>query len=359
MTLKKAPKVIRTGIVKDEIYLAHRPARRHPESHRRLDTIYQMLDSPEMKGYFAEMNCRRARREELLWVHAPEHIARIAASAGQRPRALTADTFTSAHSYQAARMAAGGLFEAIAGVVDGVVDNAFVLARPPGHHAEKSRAMGFCLFNNVALGAAFARKILGLKRVLIVDWDVHHGNGVQHIFEQDPSVFYFSIHQYPLFPGTGIYTETGRSRGEGYTVNIPLSRGYGDGEYLLLFDKILWPVALAFRPELILVSAGFDTHRQDPIGGMRMTADGFAALTRSLMELAETCCHRRLVMTLEGGYHLNALKNSVQAVLREMSHQTHTCLSEIMARANLKKTARAILRCVKVHGRHWKNLKSS
>ena len=256
-------------------------------------------------------------------------------------------------------MAAGGLFEAITGVVDGIVDNAFVLARPPGHHAEKSRAMGFCLFNNVALGAAFARKALGLKRVLIVDWDVHHGNGVQHIFEQDPSVFYFSIHQYPLFPGTGVFTETGRGPGEGYTINIPLSRGYGDGEYLLFFDKILWPVAQMFKPELILVSAGFDTHRKDPIGGMRMTANGFAALTRSLMELAETCCHGRLVMTLEGGYHLEALKQSVKAVLREMADQTYTSPTGVLAGANIKKAGPAIFRSIKVHGIYWENLKSS
>jgi len=350
---------IRTGIVKDEIYLAHRPVQGHPESHRRLDAVYQMLDNPEMRTQFVEIKSRPARREELLWAHGPEHIERIAATAGQPRQALTADTFTSADSYHAARMAAGGLFEAITGVVNGIVDNAFVLSRPPGHHAEKSRAMGFCLFNNVALGAAFARKVLGLKRVLIVDWDVHHGNGVQHIFEKDPSVFYFSIHQYPLFPGTGVFTETGRGPGEGYTVNIPLSRGYGDGEYLLLFDKVLWPVAQMFRPELILVSAGFDTHRKDPIGGMRMTANGFAALTRSLMELAETCCHGRLVMTLEGGYHLEALKQSVKAVLREMADQTHTSPAGVMARANLKKAAPAILRSIKVHGIYWENLKSS
>jgi len=352
-------KQICTGIVKDEIYLAHRPVRGHPESHRRLDAIYQMLDTPEMRTQFVEIDSRPAKQEELLWVHAPEHIERIAATAGKHRLALTADTHTSADSYHAARMAAGGLFEAIARVVEGDVDNAFVLARPPGHHAEKSRAMGFCLFNNVALGAAFARKVLGLKRVLIVDWDVHHGNGVQHIFEQDPSVFYFSIHQYPLFPGTGVFTETGRGRGEGHTVNIPLSRGYGDSEYLLLFDKILWPVARMFKPELILVSAGFDTHRKDPVGGMRMTADGFAALTRSLMELAEECCQRRLVMTLEGGYHLKALKKSVRAVLREMSHQTHTNTTGIMAHADLKKAARAILRSKRVHGMYWDSLNSS
>ncbi len=160
-----------------------------------------------------------------------------------------------------------------------------------------------------------------------------------------------------LFPGTGVFTETGRGRGEGHTVNIPLSRGYGDGEYLLLFDKILWPVAKMFKPELILVSAGFDTHRKDPVGGMRMTADGFAALTRSLMELAETCCHGRLVMTLEGGYHLKALKKSVRAVLREMSHQTHTSPTGLMACADLKKAAPAILRSIKVHGMYWNDLK--
>ena len=347
-----------TGIVKDDIYLAHRPARGHPESHRRLDAIYQMLAASELQAELVDIASRLARRDELLFVHTPELVDAIAATAGRDQLALTSDTHTSADSYDAARMAAGGLFEAIRQVVEGPLENAFVLARPPGHHAERSRAMGFCLFNNVALGAAFARNVLGLKRILIVDWDVHHGNGVQHIFEQDPSILYFSIHQYPLFPGTGVFTETGRGRGEGHTINIPLSRGFGDAEYLLLFKEILWPVALAFEPDLILVSAGFDAHHQDPVGGMRMTAGGFAALTRSLMDLAAICCRRRLVMTLEGGYHLKALKKSVRAVLRELTGQSCTGLEALLGHANLKKTAPAILRSQKVHGIYWKRLKA-
>lgn len=348
---------ITTGIVKDDIYLAHRPAPGHPESHRRLNAIYEMLNTHRNQGEFIHMASRLARREELLLVHTPEHLERIAATSGRQGLALTADTHTSADSYQAARMAAGGLFEAIDQVVKGTIANAFVLARPPGHHAERSRAMGYCLFNNIALGAAYARKILGLERVLIVDWDVHHGNGVQHIFEQDPSVLYFSVHQYPLFPGTGVYTETGRGPGEGYTINIPLSRGYGDGEYLLLFEHILWPVALAFKPDLILVSAGFDTHHKDPIGGMRMTQVGFAALTQNLMSIAETCCERRLVMTLEGGYHLKALKYSVQAVLEEMSGRTQTDMDVIRAGADFKKINSVIRRCKQVHDTYWPSLK--
>jgi acetoin utilization deacetylase AcuC-like enzyme len=242
-------------------------------------------------------------------------------------------------------------------VMAGKVRNAFVPVRPPGHHAEVGRAMGFCLFNNVALGAEYARAMKGVQRVLIVDWDLHHGNGIQHIFEEDPTVLYISAHQYPLFPGTGHYLETGRGRGEGYTVNLPLGKGWGDGDYAALFRQVVAPLARNFKPDFILAAAGFDIHRLDPAGGrMRVTELGFAALTRILMDIARDCCQDRLVLVLEGGYHHHALAESVGAVLRELSGQTHTDAEALAAGAHKRRVRSVVKRCIHVHGKVWPDL---
>ncbi len=347
------------GIVRDDLFLRHMPAEGHPENPERLKAIYAMLDRPDMAGRFTHIPPRPATREEILLVHADRHLKKIRATAGKESCALTRDTLTSAHSCEAALQATGGLLEAVSMVADSSLASAFALTRPPGHHAERSRAMGYCLFNNVALAAMFARRRLGLGRVLIVDWDLHHGNGTQHLFENDDSVLYFSIHQRSLFPGTGLFTETGRGRGEGYTVNIPLPGGYGDGEYAALFEKLLRPVAVAFSPDIILVSAGFDTHHEDPVGGMVMTADGYAALTRSLMNLAQTCCNGRLVFTLEGGYNRAALAASVKAVLRELADLTRHDPEETMSGALRKRVTYAVHRVTHVHRRLWSTLGES
>jgi acetoin utilization deacetylase AcuC-like enzyme len=190
----------------------------------------------------------------------------------------------------------------------------------------------------------------------LIDWDVHHGNGTQHVFEQDSSVLFFSIHQYPHFPGTGLFTETGRGTGEGYTANIPLPKGYGDGEYVYLLEHLLRPMALEFKPDLIIVSAGFDTHLQDTMGGMRMSAAGFGAITRVVMDIAETCCAGKLVLTLEGGYHLAALKESIQAVLLELTNKTITDTQKIAAQADKKKIGYVLKRFLPVQRQFWQNL---
>ncbi|MDM8525150.1 histone deacetylase [Desulfococcaceae bacterium HSG8] len=346
----------KTGIVRDIRYLDHVTGDGHPENHRRLEAVYAMLDGPDMMGRFTEIVPRAASEEEILLVHSPDYLKKIAATAGQEHRALTPDTHISPDSYETARLAVGGLSQAISEVVSGKIENAFVLVRPPGHHAEQSRAMGFCLFNNVAAGAMFAREILGISRVLIVDWDVHHGNGTQHAFEHDPTILFFSMHQYPHFPGTGLFTETGRGKGEGFTLNLPLPKGYGDAEYVALFENLLRPVAMEFEPELILVSAGFDTHKADPMGGMRMTPAGFAGLTRSLMQIADICCGGKLVFSLEGGYNTAALSDSLKAVLHELSGQTCCHVSDMAARAARGKTKYAIKRCTHVHRHFWKSL---
>jgi len=346
----------KTGIVQDKRYLNHLTGEGHPESHKRLEAIYTMLDEPDMDGCFASIDPRHAEREELLLLHSPEYIDKIATTAGKDGSSLTPDTHTSSGSYEAAILAAGGLFEAISRVVSGELANAFALVRPPGHHAERSRGMGYCLFNNVALGAMFAREFLGLKRILIVDFDVHHGNGTQHFFEQDPSVLFFSTHQYPHFPGTGSFTETGLGRGEGYTVNVPLGKGYGDGEFIAIFEKLLRPVALEFEPELIIVSAGFDIHKSDPMGKMKITTKGFAGLTRSIMETANICCSGKLVLSLEGGYHLKTIGKCVKGVLNELAGHTICSIPELTTRSGRKKFDYAFKRCKHVHKQFWKNL---
>ncbi len=347
-----------TGIVMDKRFLSHCPAEGHPENHRRLEVIYQGLANLKTESPLVYVKPRQATSKEITWIHHPRYERNIAATSGQPEVHLTPDTHTSAGSYTAALLAAGGMFEALTQIKAGTIQNALVLARPPGHHAEQSRAMGYCLFNTVALGAKFAQNELGLKRVLIVDWDVHHGNGTQHAFETDSSVLFFSLHQFPMFPGTGIFTETGHGKGEGYTINIPLPKGYGDGEYLALFESILKPITMTFKPDVILVSAGFDTHRSDPIGGMQMTADGFAGMTRILMDLADRCCAGRMALCLEGGYHLKALQKSIERVILELTGTTRSVIDEMIARADPAKVDYAIKRCTHVHQNYWSCLKS-
>jgi acetoin utilization deacetylase AcuC-like enzyme len=305
-----------TGIVKDKRYLEHDMGAYHVESPQRLAYIYRELD--DLKGLFEEIPPRQATREEITAVHDPKYVDRIAATAGYPEVHLDADTSTSARSYEVALLAAGGVLAAIDAVINGLT-NAFALVRPPGHHAERDRAMGFCIFNNVAIGAHYALSKHKIERVLIIDWDLHHGNGTQHAFYADDRVLYFSTHQYPFYPGTGQYTEIGEGKGKGYTVNIPLSPGCGDAEYANLFRHILRPICLEYQPQLILVSAGFDIYHQDPLGGMAITEQGFARLADICMEMAQQVCAGRVVMTLEGGYNLEGQARSVREVVRRMA----------------------------------------
>nr|HID57875.1 histone deacetylase [Desulfobacterales bacterium] len=308
----------KTGIVRDELYKEHLRDYPHVESPKRLEVLYEMLDSGEFAGKFLTVSPRPATHDELAWIHDPGYVERIANTEGMAHVSLDPDTQTTPLSYHAARLAAGGLFRLIDKVMDGTVKNGFALVRPPGHHAERDRAMGFCLFNNVALGARYAMNIHGLKRILIIDWDLHHGNATQHSFYRDPNVLYFSTHQFPYYPGTGDVNEIGTGPGAGYTVNVPLSGGQGDREFFHVYKEVLLPISCVFKPELILISAGFDTYIEDPLGGMRMTPRGYAAITRLVMELARDMCEERVVITLEGGYHLDGLRTSVAAVIKEL-----------------------------------------
>ena len=318
-----------TGVVRHDMYKQHLADYPHVESPQRLEVIYDMLDGADMATKFVTIPPRPATREELAWVHTKSHIQRVAATDGKPHVSLDPDTQTTPLSYQAAKLAAGGLFSLIDKIFDGTVRNGFALVRPPGHHAEHNRAMGFCLFNNVAFGALCAQKIHGAERVLIVDWDLHHGNATQNTFYDDPAVLYFSTHQFPYYPGSGNLTQVGRGEGKGFTVNVPLWPGHGDTEFFQIFKQILSPIAGAFKPELILVSAGFDTYVDDPLGGMKVTPRGYAALTRIIMDLAKACCSERLAITLEGGYHLEGLRESVKAVLKELAQESMLTRSDL------------------------------
>jgi acetoin utilization deacetylase AcuC-like enzyme len=309
-----------------------------------LRAIYTALENFDEQ--LVAITPRPVTREELLRVHTPEYVDGIASTDGESVF-LDLDTQTSPGSYRAALLAAGGLCAALRSVVEGETSSAFALVRPPGHHAEASAAMGFCLFNNVAVAAAFALARLGLARVLIVDWDLHHGNGTQHTFQRRCDVLYFSTHQYPYYPGTGAFEERGEGEGEGYTINVPLMPGYVDEDFVQILQDVLVPVAEQFQPELVLVSAGFDTHRADPLGGMGVTELGYAAMTRILMDLSDRICHGRLVLALEGGYDVQALADSVTAVLRELCDSTQTRIAKRGAAGPL------VTRVREVHRRYW------
>lgn len=252
-------------------------------------------------------------------------------------------------STDASYLAAGAAIEAVTAVMQGAADNAFALVRPPGHHAEVDRAMGFCVFANVAIAAEHARQTLGAQRVLVVDWDVHHGNGTQHVFEARDDVLVFSAHQWPHYPGTGGQHEQGRGAGTGYTINAPLPAGLGDGDYASIFREVLRPVAESFRPDLVLVSAGFDAHRDDPLGGMAVTADGFAGLCGVVREIAGLSAGGKLVLVLEGGYDLAGLADSVHACVEVLAGAT----PPVAAAASAAGEA-ALRQTLATQRRHWR-----
>lgn len=311
----EALKPASTGLLDDAAFLEHRTPAGHPERPARLNAIRQRLAADGLAARCTALAAREATDAELLAVHTAGHVSRIDATAG-RDVQLDPDTFASPGSARAARLAAGGLVNLARAVVAGDLSNGFALLRPPGHHAEADRAMGFCLYNNVAVATRAARDA-GARRTAIVDWDLHHGNGTQNSFWDDPEVLYFSTHQFPFYPGTGSIEETGGPSARGRTVNVPWPGGMGDAEYLAAFDRVLLPIARAFEPDLILVSAGFDAAKGDPLGSMLLSPSGFGRMTERLLTLA----NGRVVLALEGGYDLPAIAASAAACLRVLLGQ--------------------------------------
>jgi histone deacetylase 6 len=306
-----------TGLLYDDRFLLHRAPYQHPEHPGRLAAIRNQIVTEGLVDRCERVPAREANAEELRAIHTQGLIDAIQATSRRDFTELDPDTYACRDSAEAATLAAGGLAGLATLIIHGDLENGFALVRPPGHHAEADLAMGFCLFNNVAI-AARAAQAAGASRVLIVDWDVHHGNGTQHSFWDDPSVLYFSAHQFPFYPGTGAADEVGGPHARGRTVNVPWAAGMGDAEYLAAFDRVLLPIARSFRPEIVLVSAGFDAADGDLLGQMRVTPDGFAAMTAGLRTLAGG----RLVLALEGGYNLDAIAASAAACLRVLLAET-------------------------------------
>ncbi len=306
----------KTGLVYDPHYLDHDMGMGHPESPNRLRAIMQQLEQSGILKRLTRIEPRKAEDEWVTQIHQPGYVAALTKHAPTYGRlSLDPDTSMSPGSLTAAYLAAGGALAGIDAIMNKQVDHVFCAVRPPGHHAEAGRAMGFCLFNNVAIAARYAQKRHRIQRVLIVDWDVHHGNGTQHSFEDDPSVLFFSVHQYPHYPGTGRGTECGTGAGEGFTINVPMEPGGGDDDYRAVFYQTLVPAADSFKPDFVMISAGFDAHKDDPLASMGLTDAGYADLTTIVAGIAKRHASGRILSTLEGGYNLTALAASVESHL--------------------------------------------
>jgi len=309
----------RTGLLYGDVFLKHKTSEGHPERPERLRAIMKRLEDKDLLAKLVRFEPTPTDRKWLLAVHEPAYLDRVAKSCKEAAGYIDSrDTPISKESYEVALSAVGGLLSTIDAVMDGRVKNAFCALRPPGHHALPDRAMGFCLLNNVAIAARYIQEKHKLAKVLIVDWDVHHGNGTQEIFYDDPTVLYFGIHRHPFYPGTGTAAERGAGKGLGYTVNVPLPAGTSDREFLRAFREGLEPAARNFQPDFVLISAGFDAHRSDPLGGMNVTAEAFAEMTRVVKQIADRSAQGRLVSVLEGGYDLDGLAASVEAHLRAL-----------------------------------------
>lgn len=316
-------KATKTGLVQSAVYREHITGRGHPERPERLESVAKSLEESGLASKCVPIAPRPAREEEILLCHTASYLktAKRDVAAGL-PVLSTGDTNVCPESLRVALLAAGGVVAAVESVVKGEVGNAFCAVRPPGHHATPDRGMGFCLFNNIAIGARYAQKVLGIGKVLIADWDVHHGNGTQDVFYADGSVFVFNTHQSPLYPGTGAPEETGSGRGLGCIMNCPFPAGAGRSEIVGAFQERLVKAAAAFKPELVMISAGFDSREGDPLGGFKLTDADFAELTLVMKTIAKEHAGGRLVSVLEGGYSLRGLglgvASHVKALLEPM-----------------------------------------
>lgn len=304
------------GIMTDDQFLLHRARFDHPESPERLSAIMDHLEHRGLLRECVRMPARPALISELEQIHSPDYIQRTLKSIEKGWGYLDPDTFFSPGTMDAALGAAGGTIDLVKAVYRKELDFGFAFNRPPGHHSTPDRAMGFCLFNHIAAATAVLLKE-GAERILIFDWDVHHGNGTQDAFLEDPRVLFISVHQWPLFPGSGLNREIGRGKGKGYTVNTPFSPGATDGDYMALMEQIVEPLAAAYKPEAVMVSAGFDSHRLDILGGMNVTDNGFAEMTRRVAQIASST-GRGPCFILEGGYDFTALKGGVEVVFNTM-----------------------------------------
>ena len=326
----------------------------HLENAKRVLAIQSVIHLPVLKGKWQEIQPRPAAIEELAWVHTAEHIERIAQTDGKPLSTLDLDTQTSEQSYKTARLAVGSVFSLLDAVWTGGARRAFACVRPPGHHAEPDRAMGFCLFNNVALGARYLQKRYGVERVMIIDIDAHHGNGTQTAFYASNKVLYLSLHRFPGFPGTGNFGEIGSGPGQGFTVNVPLGGGHGDRDFIEIIHYLASPLARRFEPQIVLVSCGFDLYLHDRLGGMRATPEGYALITASLLSIAEQVCDGRIVFVMEGGYSIKGIQECGLAVLQELCNVSPVCrnrLNQIIA--NPRPRLAALKKAIQIQQPYW------
>lgn len=338
-------------VIASERFAEHLTPPGHPESPERAEVMDAVAQEWRERG--GEVVAPRlATREQLSRVHSTGHLRRMAETVGVSV-ALDPDTYTSPDTHDCALLSAGAAIDAVERVMSGTHARAFALSRPPGHHAERDRAMGFCFFNNVAVAAAHART-LGARRVAIVDYDVHHGNGTQHIFEAEPDVLYISTHQYPYYPGTGDSHEIGTGAAAGTTVNLAMEVGSTDDDYRLVFDEVVEPVLRQFKPDLLLVSAGFDAHEHDPLGGMRLTTPAFGAMTAALRAIAEDVCKGRLVLVTEGGYDLQALRQCLRTVIDVLAEPAAPKAVWPASSAASRRGREAAVQTKSALTRHWK-----
>jgi acetoin utilization deacetylase AcuC-like enzyme len=308
----------RVGIVRDERFLEHKTGHVHPEHPNRLKAIYRMLDSDFPEGLL-KIDVEPATLEHLELVHTPSYIEKVLKTADHTFSSLAPDTPTSAKTYEAAWLAVGACLKGVDALLSGQCDVCFALVRPPGHHALPGRAGGFCIFNNLGVTARYAMSEHGLQRILVIDWDTHHGNGLNDIFYEEKEVLYFSSHDIGLYPYRGDWEEIGQREGLGYTLNLPIPRELEDQEFLHLYHAILRPVFRRYRPELVLVAAGFDALIDDPVGRSQLTEIAFRGLTRLILELSAECEHPPILLALEGGYDASALSRSVKGVLEVLT----------------------------------------
>jgi acetoin utilization deacetylase AcuC-like enzyme len=308
---------VNIAVVRDDRFLSHKTGPSHPENPARLKAVYRMLDREFAQGliYLAP---QLATLEQLELVHTPVYIKKVLTTAEHDFTSLAASTPVSAKTYLSAWLAVGSCLAGIEALLNGRSDYCLCLVRPPGHHAQPDRAAGFCVFNNLAIAARYAIQKFGVQRVLIIDWDVHHGNGIQDIFYQEKAVFYFSTHDPLLYPFTGDFAETGSGEGTGYTLNIPLPRDIADSDVLYIYQAVLTPLLAAYRPQLILVCAGFDAHRQDPIGRLKLSSELFGRLTDLILGLRLSGNKPPVLFSLEGGYQPKALAECVRDVLKSL-----------------------------------------
>jgi acetoin utilization deacetylase AcuC-like enzyme len=346
------------GVVCDTRFTRHLEGIFHMESSKRCEAIQAVIQDPSLADRILQVEPRPATAEELAWVHSPAYIARVAATAGQPLTSMDIDTQTTAESFDTARLAVGAVFSLIDAIQAGRVQCGFAAVRPPGHHAEPERGMGFCIFNNVALGARYLQQRYGVKRVMLVDIDAHHGNGTQAAFYDTDAVLAVSIHQFPGFPGTGKLGEVGTGRGEGYTVNVPLRKGHGDRDFLLILQFLVRPLARAYQPEIILVPCGFDLWLHDRLAEMRVTAEGYGLMAALLAEVAEEVCGGRILFVLEGGYSVEGIRECGMRVMESLcrpSPATQESLHRITAEDPEKLTA--LRKAIQIHRKYWPILK--